>query len=284
VIAAGFVLFAIGAADLVREFVPAPRRWVGLLVGSIILVAIGAFSAALPAALLALIVAAGWIWLTPVGARSRAGFWPAVFVGAVAGILVAVFPPRAEAGLIGEVWNLQTPVGSLSFDQAALIAGTVVFLLESANVVVRTALAQGSVDIARVTSEAMPDTDETTDAVPVLAPESHAVLTPGESAEATGPVGQGASPEAPGSASRIEPVLKGGRLIGPLERLLVLALTLAAMYPLVAAILAAKGIVRFPEISRDSAAGNRAEYFLIGSLVSWVLALAGAFLVWWAVA
>ena len=63
-----------------------------------------------------------------------------------------------------------------------------------------------------------------------------------------------------------------------------LALTLAGMYPLVAAILAAKGIVRFPEISRDSAAGNRAEYFLIGSLVSWVLALAGAFLVWWALA
>ncbi len=78
--------------------------------------------------------------------------------------------------------------------------------------------------------------------------------------------------------------LKGGRLIGPLERLLVLSLTLAGMYPLVAAILAAKGIVRFPEISRDSAAGNSAEYFLIGSLVSWVLALAGAFLVWWALA
>jgi hypothetical protein len=284
VIAAGFVLFAIGAADLVREFVPASRRWVGLLAGAIVLIALGAFSAALPAALLALIVAAGWIWLTPVGARSRAGFWPVVFVGAVAGILIAVFPARADAGLIGEVWGLQTPIGPLSFDQVVLIAGTVVFLLESANVVVRTALAQGSADIARVTSEAMPDTDESTDAVPVLASESQAVLTPGESADPTAPAGQAASPEVAGSASRVEPALKGGRLIGPLERLLVLALTLAAMYPLVAAILAAKGIVRFPEISRDSAAGNRAEYFLIGSLVSWVLALAGAFLVWWAVA
>ena len=46
--------------------------------------------------------------------------------------------------------------------------------------------------------------------------------------------------------------------------------------------LAAKGIVRFPEISRDGDTGNRAEYFLIGSLVSWVIALAAAFLVWWA--
>ncbi|MDF2667073.1 MAG: hypothetical protein K0R81_2923, partial [Microbacterium sp.] len=40
---------------------------------------------------------------------------------------------------------------------------------------------------------------------------------------------------------------------------------------------------RFPEISADGKSGNRAEYFLIGSLVSWVTALAAAFLVWWGV-
>ncbi len=79
----------------------------------------------------------------------------------------------------------------------------------------------------------------------------------------------------------LTPTLRGGRLIGPLERVLVFALTLAGAYTLIAAVLAAKGIVRFPEISRDSEDGNRAEYFLIGSLVSWVLAFAAAFLVWW---
>jgi len=278
VIAAGFVLFAIGAADLVREFVPASRRWVGLLAGAIVLITVGAFAAALPAALLGLLVASGWIWLTPVGARSRAGFWPVVLVGALAATLVALFPPRADAGLIGEVWNLQTPVGPLSFDQTVLIAGTVIFLLESANVVVRTALAQGSVDVARATSDAPPVSAEMTDAAPTLAAESDAVSADGAPAE------PGAMADLAGSAPLVEPALKGGRLIGPLERILVLALTLAGMYPLVAAILAAKGIVRFPEISRDSAAGNRAEYFLIGSLVSWVIALAGAFLVWWALA
>ena len=157
-IAAGFILFAIGAGDLVREFMPAVRRWVGLLAGAVVLVAVGALSAALPAALLAIVVAAGWVWLTPIGARSRAGFWPVVLVGAVAGILVAVFPARPEAGLIGEVWNLQTPAGPLSFDQAVLVAGTVIFLLESANVVVRTALAQGSVVVSKATSDAMPVT------------------------------------------------------------------------------------------------------------------------------
>lgn len=75
--------------------------------------------------------------------------------------------------------------------------------------------------------------------------------------------------------------LKGGRLIGPLERVLVFALTVTGAFTLLAAVLAAKGIVRFPEISRDSDLGTRAEYFLIGSLVSWVTALGAAFLLWW---
>lgn len=88
--------------------------------------------------------------------------------------------------------------------------------------------------------------------------------------------------EAPGG-EQVAPTLKGGRLIGPLERILVLVLTLAGAYTLLAAVLAAKGIVRFPEISRDRDDGDRAEYFLIGSLVSWVTSLAAAFLVWWGV-
>lgn len=85
------------------------------------------------------------------------------------------------------------------------------------------------------------------------------------------------------SSGEAPTALKGGRLIGPLERILVFALTLAGAYTLLAAVLAAKGIVRFPEISRDGEGGDRAEYFLIGSLVSWVTALAAAFLVWWGV-
>jgi hypothetical protein len=92
-----------------------------------------------------------------------------------------------------------------------------------------------------------------------------------------------AAPDAPtGDDAAARPVaFKGGRLIGPLERVIVLMLTLAAAYPLLAAVLAAKGIVRFPEISRDGHTGVSAEYFLVGSLVSWVLALGGAFLLWW---
>jgi hypothetical protein len=244
VIAAGLILIAIGAADLLREFLPARGRWIGLLAGAAVIVALAAFADAIVAGLVAVVLAAGWVWLAPVGGRSRAGFWPAVALAVVVAVLVAAYPARAGAGLIERVWQLATPVAGTPLDEALLAVGAVLFLLESANVVVRAALTQEDVQVA---------TDVTADAADAEASPAAAVTT-----------------------------LKGGRLIGPLERLLVFALTLAAIYPLLAAILAAKGIVRFPEISRDSEAGNRAEYFLIGSLVSWVIALAAAFLVWWA--
>ncbi len=76
--------------------------------------------------------------------------------------------------------------------------------------------------------------------------------------------------------------LKGGRLIGPLERILILGLFVAGAAAVIAALIAAKGIVRFPEISKDAEGGNRAEYFLVGSLVSWAVALAGVGALWMA--
>lgn len=67
--------------------------------------------------------------------------------------------------------------------------------------------------------------------------------------------------------------LKGGRLIGPFERLFLLCLALAGQYTAIGAVVAAKGIIRFPEISRDTSSGFKAEYFLVGSFVSWILVL-----------
>lgn len=73
--------------------------------------------------------------------------------------------------------------------------------------------------------------------------------------------------------------MRGGRVIGPLERLLITALALLGSEALIVGLLAAKGIVRFPEISADGRTGSKAEEFLVGSLVSWSLAaLAVAFL------
>ena len=65
--------------------------------------------------------------------------------------------------------------------------------------------------------------------------------------------------------------LRGGRWIGPLERLLIIVLAGAGAEVAIAAVVAAKGVIRFPEISKDST-GEKAEEFLIGSVSSWILA------------
>lgn len=70
--------------------------------------------------------------------------------------------------------------------------------------------------------------------------------------------------------------LKGGRWIGPLERITLTGLLVTGAYPVAAGLIAAKGIVRFPEIQADQKNGNKAEYFLVGSFVSWTVAMAAA--------
>lgn len=89
--------------------------------------------------------------------------------------------------------------------------------------------------------------------------------------------------------------LKGGRYIGPLERWLIFGLALASQPTAAALVISAKSIIRFPELqskaepkrgadrSADLAHPEKAqqideltEYFLIGSLLSWLLALAAA--------
>jgi hypothetical protein len=79
--------------------------------------------------------------------------------------------------------------------------------------------------------------------------------------------------------------LKGGRLLGPMERLLILGLGLGGQLAAATAVIAAKGIIRFPELNvrrregGDDPAGSSidelTEYFLVGSFASWLLALAG---------
>jgi len=68
------------------------------------------------------------------------------------------------------------------------------------------------------------------------------------------------------------PALKGGRLIGPIERLLIVVLAFAGAWQVIAGLAAAKGVIRFPEISEDRASGSKAEEFLVGSLASWTMA------------
>lgn len=65
---------------------------------------------------------------------------------------------------------------------------------------------------------------------------------------------------------------RGGRIVGPLERVLVFASLLAGMPVVIAGLVAAKGVVRFPEISADRSGGTKAEEFLVGTLCSFLLA------------
>ncbi|MCL3777537.1 hypothetical protein H6X68_10115 [Actinomyces sp. 186855] len=91
----------------------------------------------------------------------------------------------------------------------------------------------------------------------------------------------GAAAGAPGPGEDGGALLRGGRWIGALERLLVLVLAFSDAPAAVAAVVAAKGVIRFPEISRDAGTGAhggaKAEEFLVGSFTSWLLA-AGAYL------
>jgi hypothetical protein len=76
--------------------------------------------------------------------------------------------------------------------------------------------------------------------------------------------------------------LKGGRLLGPMERLLILGLGLAGQLAAATAVVAAKSVIRFPEINAQKARENGnigiddvTEYFLVGSFASWIVALGG---------
>lgn len=259
-ILAGFVLLAVGATDLVRQFVP--RRWVGYVVAAAVILLLGIGGDALLPALLGLGAGALWIWSMPDAGSTRAGFWPAVALAALSIGAVVWGGARDTAGLIGEMWTLRSPFGEVPFDLVVLALGAGVFLLESANLVVRAALDGEHTWRPAEVSVPVPPSDASSAPVSAAA---HVGETPAVSAVIPADPRHG---------------FKGGRLIGPLERVLVMILTLAAAYPVLAAMLAAKGIVRFPEISADRGAGSRAEEFLIGSLASWGLAAAGAVVVW----
>ncbi|MDE0777800.1 hypothetical protein [Nocardioides sp.] len=88
------------------------------------------------------------------------------------------------------------------------------------------------------------------------------------------------------SATGPSPSLKGGRLLGPMERLLIVGLGLAGEVTAASIVIAAKGLLRFPELQSAKADGTTGpgihevtEYFLVGSFVSWTVSLVALALV-----
>ncbi|MBL0888658.1 hypothetical protein [Myceligenerans indicum] len=88
-------------------------------------------------------------------------------------------------------------------------------------------------------------------------------------------------PTAPG-----EQRLKSGRVLGSMERLFILGLGMTGAFAAAAAVVAAKGLLRYPDVKADHKAATTgvrpnpvSEYFLIGSFASWLVAVAGLALV-----
>ena len=75
-----------------------------------------------------------------------------------------------------------------------------------------------------------------------------------------------------------EKKLKGGRVLGPMERLFILMLGSSGQLGAAAVVVAAKGLLRYPELqrsAREQGPTDVSEYFLIGSFASWLVAITG---------
>lgn len=238
-------LFALACADLARAGDRAGARvWAvvaGVGAAGLGTVLLGAFSALeLLLVLLGVGVVVGWVLTTTRAMASRFDY--ALPLGVLAaGLLVQVVAlgwvsSGEDGGLLGD-WVERVPLGGVAVPAATvlLVVGATLAQLSTANIIVRLVLA---------------------------------------SVGALKPVGQ---PQASDQ-------LRGGRLLGPMERLLILGLGLAGQPTAAGLVIAAKGLIRFPELQAQARLGRGpgkepgidelTEYFLIGSFVSWLFALA----------
>ncbi|QWT23450.1 hypothetical protein KPL76_12085 [Subtercola sp. PAMC28395] len=248
---AAVLLLLVGTADLARSGrrfevarVAIPLVWL-----VIVLLAVTGLGTPWWALVAPLVIAGAWLLTTTTleHVKPPSGLWPVAGLGVALLLLLAIDTTGQSASGFLVQWHADAPVDALrqaSLTTVVLGFSAAVFLTESGNVVVRASLHR----------------------------------TP--PAVSLGPVNRAPSAAGPDDIDLSAADLRGGRLIGPLERLLIVTLALAGMYPIVAALIAAKGIVRFPEISRDGPSGSKAEYFLVGSLVSWSIAVAIGGLLW----
>ncbi|MCS6558663.1 hypothetical protein NYQ31_09655 [Curtobacterium flaccumfaciens] len=278
----GVLLTLVGLADVVRARTgtdAAPRRVltitvIALLWAAVTAVAVLGLGLAVWSVLVTVVLAAAWVATTiPVrsggapGGRDRAlpwlrrsGSWPAVLLAVAVAVLLLWAPAADASGFVVDWHRDAGPAFVGAVPLAALVAGigSALFLVDSANVVVAQALP----------AELSPDAQRTTAAAAAGRPKRFGRRRTGRASDE--------DDDQPGDRAV---TLKGGRMIGPIERLLLAGFSLAGAFPVVAALIAAKGIVRFPEIRRETT-GYQAEYFLIGSLVSWAMAFAAAGMCW----
>lgn len=235
------LLLGCGVADLVgRGSVP---RVLAEAIGAATAIVLGLLAGQTDVgAVLALVVVAaivvGWSRTASLAFDDGAPWVPLAVLGG--GVLLGLLTsglPEPPAGPLEAWWSGLgwPPAEGVPLDRALLVLGVLVAQLSTANAVVRLVLATtGTVNPARRAAEAAQD--------------------PADPAHD----------------------IKGGRLLGPMERLLIVGLGLAGNLTAASIVVAAKGLLRFPELSsrKDQEHVHRlTEYFLVGSFVSWMLAL-----------
>lgn len=278
------LLAGIGIADLIRALTPGRRAVViaGVVSAALIVAGILAADVAWWWALIIATAVIGWLAATGEPApgerdtarRSRLGLWPIAGLAVTVAAAFAFSPALPVAGGPLLDWYEWLPYGASAvtpFDTFAIAVGGVLLLLETANVIVRIVLRRTAPETT-ATSVVLDLTGSyptAADAVVAARPRPRYSLRLLFTRPRPAPPAAPADPAATVSTF----TLKGGRIIGPLERLFILSLALGGQFTAIGAVIAAKGIIRFPEISRDEPGGSKAEYFLVGSFASWALVL-----------
>ncbi|OZB79642.1 MAG: hypothetical protein B7X41_19265, partial [Microbacterium sp. 14-71-5] len=210
-ILAGLILLPIGLADVLRRFLRGRALWIAIAVAGVLVLVLAALGGAYLYAVLGLALAALWVWLLPLDGRPRLSFWPAALLAVLVVALVALLPARVTTGLFAGRW-LATPFGPIGFDLLVLALGVFAVLLETGNVIVRAALLG---ERAEIPEDVAPDHEAPgtsagagTGTVAGLVPVPPGVIDPGT------PTASEPTPPLPAA----DHGFRGGRLIGPLER------------------------------------------------------------------
>jgi hypothetical protein len=241
-------LLGVGVGDLLRAVDHQVVRRLAVPLGAVTTLVAGLLAgltgaAALVAMVLAMVPLAGWVALSERSLRRGGGHAQALLVlgGTALALVVMSGLASAPGGLLRDwlAWADLPFAGHLTVDRLLLVTGFLVANLATGNVIVRLVLVS----------------------VGALRPSANAV-----------------------HAHQTQPSekLKGGRLLGPMERIFILGLGLAGQITAASIVIAAKGLIRFPELqsAKDGTTSVKGdgidevtEYFLVGSFVSWLVAL-----------
>ena len=229
----GIWLAGVGLADVIAgtEGESKARRRAGVAGGTfmalVLLLLVSADTSSI-IAMLALTSASLAAWVLPRGGRRIGSVASLAVVAGVAGLFVVGGELGASSGepLSRALERAAVPsISERPYQEVVLIFGAGLWLVSSANVVVRLILSAAGTPVAFAQTS-----------------------------------------------------IKGGRFIGPIERLMIFGFALVGELTAAALVVSAKSLLRWPEISVESRRASAAihdltEYLVVGSLSSWFLAL-----------